>query len=53
MTASTGLPLPLNLLTPKKNPPELIPLIRNAWTGGVPEELVKKLEAKNAVCIYR
>jgi hypothetical protein len=23
------------------------------WTGGVPEELVKKLEAKNAVCIYR
>ncbi len=23
------------------------------WTGGVPEELVKKLEAKIAVCIYR
>ncbi len=23
------------------------------WTGGVSEELVKKLEAKNAVCIYR
>jgi hypothetical protein len=23
------------------------------WTDGVPEELVKKLEAKNAVCIYR
>jgi hypothetical protein len=23
------------------------------WTGGVPEELVKKLETKNAVCIYR
>jgi hypothetical protein len=23
------------------------------WIGGVPEELVKKLEAKNAVCIYR
>jgi len=23
------------------------------WTGGVPEELVKKLEANNAVCIYR
>jgi hypothetical protein len=22
-------------------------------TGGVPEELVEKLEAKNAVCIYR
>ncbi len=23
------------------------------WTDGVPEELVKKLKAKNAVCIYR
>jgi hypothetical protein len=23
------------------------------WSGGVPEELVKRLEAKNAVCIYR
>jgi hypothetical protein len=23
------------------------------WTGGVSEELVEKLEAKNAVCIYR
>jgi hypothetical protein len=23
------------------------------WTGGVPEELVKKLEARNAVGIYR
>jgi hypothetical protein len=54
MTASTRLPLLLNLLTSRKNPPELIHISEMPWTGGVPEELVKKLEAKNlAVYIYR
>jgi hypothetical protein len=50
MTASTHLPLPLN---PRKTLLRSSILSEMPWTDGVPEELVEKLEAKNAVCIYR